>query len=220
MACLLIPLCLFLVGLQITHEKKEKYYAATVLKGLASLCFVLLGVMLPHGGEMARLIVLGLILGAVADVLLSARYAFAEKGQILFLTGILVFLSGHIAYLAALLKRSEHPLLCITIGIVLTALLMTWIFTKITAKKVFRIFGIFYVGAIMVMNCVAVGNLIASPGLFTGLFTTGAVLFLLSDIILILNTFGSESRFSRRILNLVLYYIGQLLIAGSLFFLA
>ena len=122
--------------------------------------------------------------------------------------------------LAALLKRSEHPLLCITIGIVLTALLMTWIFTKITAKKVFRIFGIFYVGAIMVMNCVAVGNLIAAPCLFTGLFTTGAVLFLLSDIILILNTFGSESRFSRRVLNLVLYYIGQLLIAGSLFFLA
>ena len=46
----------------------------------------------------------------------------------------------------------------------------------------------------------------------------GALLFLGSDIILILNTFGGQSRESLRISNIVLYYIGQLLIAASLQF--
>ncbi|MBQ9153803.1 MAG: hypothetical protein IJ130_08305 [Solobacterium sp.] len=57
------------------------------------------------------------------------------------------------------------------------------------------------------------------PSLFTGIFFAGALLFLISDIVLILNTFGPESRFSLRITNLTLYYIGQILIAVSLLFL-
>ena len=45
----------------------------------------------------------------------------------------------------------------------------------------------------------------------------GAAFFLVSDIILILNTFGGDPQFKRRMLNLMLYYIGQILIALSLF---
>ena len=69
------------------------------------------------------------------------------------------------------------------------------------------------------MNCVAVSNLITAPSKFTAIFAAGAVLFLVSDIVLILNTFGPESKFSLRITNLSLYYLGQLLIALSLMFL-
>ena len=71
----------------------------------------------------------------------------------------------------------------------------------------------------MLLNCVAFSNLATSPSAFTGLFAAGALLFLISDIVLILNTFGSESRFSLRVTNLSLYYIGQLLIAWSLLYL-
>ena len=70
----------------------------------------------------------------------------------------------------------------------------------------------------MLLNCVAIGNLITAPSVFTGLFAAGAVFFLVSDIVLILNTFGSETRQSLRITNISLYYIGQLLIALSLLF--
>lgn len=38
-----------------------------------------------------------------------------------------------------------------------------------------------------------------------------------SDIVLIFNTFSGTTKFSLRITNLSLYYVGQLLIAGSLF---
>ena len=215
----LIPLCLILAGVFLWVEKQEKYVVAVVLKGLASLCFVILGLLASPGTHMAKMIVTGLVLGCVADVMLNLRWVFKAKGQLIFLVGILVFLSGHIFYLAAVLPSCSTKLLCILIGIVLTALLMIWIFKQITAKKAFKIFGVFYIGAIMILNCVAIGNLISSPSTFTGIFAAGAVLFLISDIVLILNTFGSETKMGLRITNIGLYYIGQLLIATSMYWL-
>ena len=212
-------LCLVLACLFIMEENKEKYVAAVVLKGLASLCFVIVGAMTGDGSHLAKLVLAGLILGCIADILLNLRWVFKEKGKLIFLVGILVFLSGHIVYLAAILPMAQSLVSCFVIGIILTAGLMKWIFTKITAEKAFKIFGVFYIGAIVLMNCVAISNLITVPSAFTALFAAGAVLFLISDIVLILNTFGPESKFSLRITNLSLYYLGQLLIALSLMFL-
>ena len=53
-----------------------------------------------------------------------------------------------------------------------------------------------------------------------GIFAVGAILFLVSDIVLILNTFGRETKQSLRVTNISLYYAGQILIALSLRFLA
>ena len=75
-----------------------------------------------------------------------------------------------------------------------------------------------YIGAIVLLNCAAVANLLAAPSSFTGLFAAGAVFFLASDVVLILNTFGSETKQSLRVTNVMLYYVGQLLIALSLLF--
>ena len=211
-------LCLCLAAMFMWMEKKEKYVGAVVLKGMASLCFVFVGVMAGNGGQLAKLIVTGLLLGCIADVLLNLRWVFPKKGQLLFLVGILVFLGGHVVYLAAVLPMADNWAVCVVVGVVLTALLMKWIFSKITAKKAFKIFGVFYLGAIMLLNCVAVSNLMTAPSAFTGLFAAGALLFLISDIVLILNTFGQKSKFSLRVTNLSLYYIGQLLIAWSMLF--
>ena len=213
---LLCILCLCLAAVFLWQEKEEHYGLAAALKGLASLCFVTVGLLASGGGHTARLIIIGLVLGCIADVLLNLRWVFKEKGQLVFLVGILVFLSGHVAYLAAVLPMAKNWVAPVAVGVVLTALLMKWIFTKITVKKSFKIFGIFYIGAIMILNCVAFSNLVTDPGAFTGIFAAGALLFLISDIVLILNTFGSKSRFSLRVTNIGLYYLGQILIALSL----
>lgn len=214
----LIPLCLVLAGLFLWQESKKNYIPAVILKGLASVCFVILGTMLSKGSGTAKLITAGLFLGCIADVLLNLRYVFKEKGQLVFLVGIAVFLSGHILYLIAVLQGAKYWWICVIAGVILTALLMIWIFKQITAKKAFKIFGIVYIGAIVLLNCVAIGNLIASPSAFTAIFAAGAILFLVSDIVLILNTFGKETKQSLRITNIALYYAGQLLIALSLLF--
>ena len=213
----LIPLCLCLAGVFLWQEKEEKYVPAVVLKGLASFCFVLIGFLAGRGGDaVSRKILIGLVLGCVADVLLNLRWVVRGKGQTVFLVGILVFLIGHILYLAAVLPLQPGWIPCVLAGIVLTALLMAWIFSKVTAKKAFKIFGVFYIGAVVLLNCVAVRNLIAAPSAFTGVFALGSFLFLISDIVLILNTFTGQSRFSLRVTNITLYYLGQILIAVSL----
>ncbi|MBQ9822994.1 MAG: hypothetical protein IJM63_00735 [Solobacterium sp.] len=62
-------------------------------------------------------------------------------------------------------------------------------------------------------------SLFCFPSNFRSSFFAGALLFLVSDIILIINTFGSVSRFTLRVTNLILYYIGQIMIALSLMYL-
>ena len=216
MVYVLIVLCGALAGVFLHKESKGQYVPAVILKGLASLCFVTIGVICSPGTHTGKLIVAGLIIGCVADVLLNLRMVFEEKGQPIFLVGILVFLTGHIMYLAAVLPLNQNKLICIVIGVILTALLMVWIFKRVTAKPAFKIFGVVYIGAIMLLNCVAIGNLIAEQSAFNGVFAAGAVLFLISDIVLILNTFGDEFKQSLRNTNISLYYAGQILIALSL----
>ena len=219
---ILLVLCLIFVSTFLYQEYKEKFVSAAILKGLASLCFVILGIINSNGSSLAKLIVSGLIFGFVADILLNLRHVFKEKGKLVFLVGILVFLIGHIIYLVAVIPLTNNILSCIVLAVVLTALLMMWIFTKITAEKAFKIFGIVYIGAIVLLNVVAISNMLLIPNFnlkFTKIFALGAALFLISDIVLILNTFGPESKESFRITNIGLYYIGQMLIATSLLFL-
>ena len=102
-------------------------------------------------------------------------------------------------------------------GIVCAAGLLVWIFKNITAQKVFKIFGIFYVGAVVVMTAVAVARVIVDYNLSALIFMIGAVLFTASDVILIFNMFSEHKKAWMRPTNLILYYIGQLLIAASLF---
>lgn len=216
MRYILIIICALLAGLFLYAESRKQYVTAVVLKGLASLCFVILGSTSSPGGHTARMIVLGLIFGFVADILLNLRMVFQEKGQLIFLVGILVFLTGHIFYLAAVAPLAQKPIVCIILGMILTVLLMIWIFKQITAKMAFKVFGVVYIGAIMLLNCFAISNLITDPSAFTGIFAVGAVLFLISDIVLILNTFGGEFKQKLRNMNISLYYAGQILIALSL----
>ena len=74
----LIPLCLVLACAFLWAENQEKYIPAVVLKGLASLCFVILGLLTSPGTPMAKMIVTGLILGCIADVMLNLRWVFKE----------------------------------------------------------------------------------------------------------------------------------------------
>ncbi|MCQ2563440.1 MAG: lysoplasmalogenase [Mogibacterium sp.] len=216
MIYVLIILCAILAFVFLKKEAAGQYVPAVILKGLASLCFVGIGLICNPHNEVSNLIAAGLVIGCVADVLLNLRMVFEKKGQAIFLIGILVFLTGHIMYLAAVLRLCSSILTCIIICIVLTTLLMIWVFKRITAKPAFKIFGVVYIGAIMLLNCVAIANVLAAPSPFNIMFAAGAVFFLVSDIVLILNTFGGEFKQSLRNTNISLYYIGQLLIALSL----
>lgn len=215
----LCPFCLLLVAIFVVVEKNKKYLLADIIKGLASCIFVIVGYLMSQqctDMTFAHRVLIGLILGMVADILLNLRYVFKKKGQLVFLIGILVFLAGHILYLWALVPRVHKVYIGIMIGILLTNLVMTKILKIVQAKPAFKIFGIFYIAAVMLMTTVACQSAMQHLSMGDSLFALGAILFLISDIVLILNTFTSKTRFSLRITNITLYYIGQLLIAFSL----
>ena len=137
MIYILPAFCAVLVYVFLEKEAEKQYVPAVILKGLASLCFVSIGQLCNPGNQVSNLIVMGLIIGFIADILLNLRMVVKEKGQTIFLIGILVFLTGHIMYLAAVLPLCSSKLTCIIIGIVLTTLLMIWIFKRVTAKPAF-----------------------------------------------------------------------------------
>ena len=206
----------------ITVEHAEKYTPAVALKGTAAALFCLIGfagMQNASNAGFARLIVIGLVFGALGDVLLNLRFVFPAKGQKIFLAGVAAFLTGHILYLAALIPLSQTLVTCLLLGAAAAAALLWWIFSTLKVKLAFKIFGVLYIGAIVLMTAVAIGNVVTFPGAVSSwMHAVGAVLFTLSDIVLIFNTFGPEQKFSLRITNLSLYYLGQLLIASSLFF--
>lgn len=217
----LCPICLVIAAVFIYIEREGSYVLADVIKGVASLCFVALGVLGAlkcKDPVLAKMVVTGLVIGAVADVLLNLRYVFEGKyGKLAFLVGIVVFLAGHIAYIIAVLPYSGSFFpVAIVVGAVLATLLLYWIFGRIEASPTFKGFGVFYVGAICILNCLALLALIEQRNAHWFVFFVGALLFLVSDIILIFNTFGPRKSFPMRVSNLMLYYIGQLMIAASL----
>ncbi|MBQ1287618.1 MAG: lysoplasmalogenase [Erysipelotrichaceae bacterium] len=211
-----------LQALFIKSEYEEKYLLADILKGAASLMFVLIGYNAFQivNNPFNRQFFYGLLFGMIGDILLNLRYVFPKHGQKIFLAGILAFLIGHILYLVALIPQARHVWIwyCIIIGALAAGGLLAYIFKTMEVKKAFKIFGVFYLGAVFIMTAIALGIAIFTPTRRAIIYAIGAVLFTASDVVLIFNTFSGVTKFSLRITNLTLYYIGQILIACSLFF--
>jgi uncharacterized membrane protein YhhN len=195
---------------------------ADILKGSASLLFVIIGYLGLKSGKnspaFSNKIFAGLILGMIGDILLNLRFVFEKNGQKIFLAGIAAFLAGHILYLLALIPYTQHILVCVIIGAILAAALLAYIFKTMDVKPAFKAFGVLYLGAVIIMTVIAIDAALFSKNASSIIYAIGAVLFTASDIVLIFNTFSGVTKFSLRITNLSLYYFGQILIAVSLFF--
>ena len=211
-----------LLALFIKSEHEEKYLLADILKGAASLMFVLIGynAFQTVNNPFNRQFFYGLLFGMIGDILLNLRYVFPKHGQKIFLAGILAFLIGHVLYLVALIPQARHVWIwyCIIIGALAAGGLLAYIFKTMEVKKAFKIFGVFYLGAVFIMTAIALGIAVFTPTRRAVIYAIGALLFTASDVVLIFNTFSGVTKFSLRITNLTLYYIGQILIACSLFF--
>ncbi|MBQ6559861.1 MAG: lysoplasmalogenase [Erysipelotrichaceae bacterium] len=218
---IMILLGFLLQALFIYMEHKEKYLLADILKGSASLIFVLIGSQAYQSVNFAfnKQLLIGLIFGMIGDILLNLRYVFPKQGQKIFLIGIVAFLIGHIMYLLALIPQARHVWIwyCIILGALAAAGLLAYIFKTMEVKKAFKIFGVFYLGAVFIMTAIAIGIAIFTPSRRAIIYSIGAVLFTASDVVLIFNTFSGVTRFSMRITNLTMYYLGQILIACSMF---
>lgn len=241
-AILCVILCATFVMGFIIAGHKEMYVLAVGLKTVASVCFVMLGFLCAGAGlegeagagsimdfvtgtiglldsaSFTGCVLYGLLFGMGGDLLMGLRHIQSPRTKAYFLSGILVFMLGHVTYLIALLREISRPWLSATVGLVISIGVMGWMKKRISATGVFQVFGMIYIAAVTTMALVAVWDSFALGGKGYIMLGLGAVAFQISDMILIYNNFSGKKSFGRRIANLVLYYGGQLLIAGSLLF--
>lgn len=191
---------------------------ATVLKGVASFFFVLLGFVgyIENPSDFGRLILIGLVLGLAGDILLNLRNQF-EGGisRKIFAVGILAFLSGHFLYIAALIGRwGKIVLPALIVTAVLSLVTIPQLMKRITApSKGLKIFGYVYLVVVIAMfSCALLLLIMTGVTSMNLLFTIGGLLFAVSDFIMIYYNFGQKIK-PLRAINLLSYYAGQLLIA-------
>lgn len=168
---------------------------------LAPLPFFLLGT-----GPTLALIALALALacGSAGDFFL------ALKGEAInFKRGILAFLVGHVFYLIVMLPRLVMPSTLQIAGMVLLGVMAIGVCWWLGAKLgPYRNAIWTYMGVISLMALAA----LAMPSIWTGI---GALLFVFSDAVIVVNQFGRPVPYRGPIVW-VTYYVGQGLLALSL----
>ena len=120
----------------------------------------------------------------------------------------------HILYIVALFGRGANLLTALILTAVISVLGIPPLMKRITApSKGLKIFGYVYLVIVIAMFSAAASLLIrngSSP--FNIVFVVGALLFMVSDFIMIYYSFGKKIP-PLRAINLSTYYAGQLLIA-------
>jgi uncharacterized membrane protein YhhN len=201
----------------IMQEHKQHLLAALLLKAAASLFFVFAGFVafslttLPVFG---RMVVLGLMLGAIGDVCLNLRFLLVGHAKVIFPFGIGSFLLGHIFYLIALIGLDPTALLLAApVAAIVSYAMIRFILARVEVSGANKVFGIVFLCVVLLMACASVALFaldVQNPG--RAVFAAGALLFAASDVLLVLNQFGKKAYPALRPLNLSLYYLGQVCI--------
>ncbi len=200
------------------------------LKTIASVCFVLCGIfgIFTVGSSNVNLfIIVGLVLGLIGDILLNLKVAYKEEENQYFIAGASFFAVGHIfCFVAVLLYNIDvlpNNLLWNILGSAGFAILFT-LAIMLPHKKLGLNFGKHiwlcagYSLILSFMMAFSISIAIFVPMFW--IFAAGMIAFLLSDLVLSMQYFGSFSQKVWIYVNHFLYYAAQVLIATQILYLA
>lgn len=188
-----LPTAVLVAWLVKVHDRP----AAFVAKPLASAGFVLIALSEGAvGTAYGRIVLAGLVLGALGDVaLMFERW---------FLAGLVLFAAGHVAYVFAFLTNGSITLATAAVGGALGLGSAVWLLRRVESDM--RVPVAVYIVVISVMVAVGIG---ADQPAFVRI---GAPLFALSDLLVARERFiVSDAR--NRLWGLPMYYTAQVLIA-------
>ncbi len=197
-------------------------------KMASSLCYLLTSVFAvlqnPDASDYGILIMMGGVLGLAGDIALDLKFIYPKDANEYLKAGFLFFLIGHIFYNAAIIMYNPfkwwHLLICAAVSIVLgLGTVFSANLLKMHYGKYRRIVFLYVVFLSMTM-CTSVLAAFISQSKSMIILAVGAVLFVLSDLILSKIYFGRGWEKPVPIfLNHLFYYAGQYLIAASIIFL-
>ncbi len=229
--CALVPLFLHYYW-----PTKNKYSFTT--KTIASVLFIICGLLVAkisgNNTLYAEFIIWGLVFGCVGDLMLHSL-----SGKMWhFVIGVVAFLVGHIFYIIAIQKAifatypSSHAIEwyeVVTVVVLLLVVIAFCIYQKEFQKNAPRAVGLLVYGSILGFMFVkawryAIGEIMYGTNnnmtMVALTIGVGATLFIISDLILgyIISKGEGNTKRIWRIVNIVTYYVAQILIACSIFF--
>jgi len=179
------------------------------LKPLTSGLFLLVAFLQGPSSVYDAWIVIGLLLCAMGDVALISRERSA------FLGGLVAFLLGHVAYVAAFVARgtASMPDPAATALIAATGIGIFLYLRPHVGRMLVPVVA--YMLVISVMLAAAWTVAASEPDGTGQQLALAALLFYLSDITVARDRFVTGARFSNRLVGLPLYYVAQFLFAFS-----
>lgn len=200
-----------LVALLVVRRQQNERWV-WLFKPLSSAMFVLVGLLAHTTTDYATWIVIGLILGALGDLLLIP----SDKPS-WFIAGLVSFLLGHIAYVVAfgnLLDINKVNFFIIVPLGFFASIVYTVLLPNFGSLRL-PVLAYFIVISLMVFFAVNVGLDNDYATAFRQLVVLGAIAFYFSDLAVAIDRFV-KPRFDNSIWGLPLYYIGQFMLAWSI----
>ena len=224
----ILSVALFL-GLRVSR----RYVEATISKTFASLLFVATGAFawVAGGADFWGIfMLLGLVFGLTGDVFLDLKIAYSSDSPKWLSAGMAAFAIGHVLYLTGAFIEAgsflAKPLSWLAVPVLLAAGFTAGVW--VVAPKLQLQYGKFLIPSLIYAFLLSFFVLVCGE-LFIqthfawrwGLLFFGAIMFLVSDLILSLQYFGPKQHEHKRmwiISNHATYYLAQFSIAVSMVF--
>lgn len=169
----------------------------------------------------AMLIMMGLICGLIGDILLDLKVMYKGSSSLYQHGGMVAFLLGHLFYLTALIIYFGFNWIPVVIALVLAIIvacvskfILKFNFAEHTVDTYAYSFILSYM---MTQACYAA--ITQGYTVCTVLLAVGAILFLLSDLVLVMTYYDNKDSKPFIAVNHILYYAAQFSIALSILYL-
>ncbi len=208
---------------------KKGGIAALYAKAIASCCFIATALAAMNRNrvflEFGTLILAGLILGMLGDIWLDLKWIYLQDKDLYLYAGFISFLLGHLCFITAIFRSAPWNSFSIIMSIVLA--LVIGLIAILMEKPLKMKYGKFKL-IVFLYSCTLALTMTAS--MMTAYITkfklsawivmsVGALLFLLSDLVLSGMYFGENKNTKGNIiLNHTLYYAAQFCMAATILF--
>jgi len=216
-----IALTMFLI-----YRDRKGSVKALLYKTIASFLFILVAFasfMLNPGqgvATFAMLITMGLVCGLIGDILLDLKIMYKESSSLYQHGGMVAFFAGHLFYLAALIIYfgfSWIPLVIALALAIIIACISKFILKFNFAEHTIDTYAYsFVLSYMMTQACYAA--ITQGYTACTLLLAAGAILFMLSDLVLVMTYYDNKDSRAFIATNHILYYAAQFTIALSVLY--
>ena len=211
-----LPLNIIFLGLSLACDVALIITRLYPMKITASVMFMLAGIVnliyalkyFPDKKLPSAVLTIGVFFAMCADIAIYLN----------FIAGAAIFALGHICYFIAYsLMQKPRPTDFIAAAVIFVPIVLFMLFSPLLdfGSVMMKVIGIAYALIICVMTGKSIMNFVRIKNRFDFILALGSVLFLISDIMLLMAYF-SEIDFPFNSFCLALYYPGQCLIANGL----